>query len=645
MQKLGLGVQDLDKFVGLISSSSKELSTMSGNVAKGRKDFANLGQAMEPYKRSLMNLGMTQDEINDATIGYISLQSKVGLTQNRTVNDLAESTRKYLVEQEALTQVTGLNRQQQQSLIDEVRRREIFAAKRYELMSQGPEGALKAAKLEETYKYLASKNKALADGFADIVSGNLSTEASQRVMRGTQGEAMRVQQELTETNLDSADAADRILQSQVVALKTFGATQGKQQNYNKVFGNLAEDIESEAFLLTGGFKKNRITVGKTIDEMGGLGKEAKDKETARQVRLAIVQQQTMHNMQDFVRYGVEPATKATAAFATALERATGLLPGAGKAGGSGGSGGGGDGTTSVTSANPTNPTGMGTKSLGYGTTSPEQGAQLSNIRELIGSVESQGNYNVIVGGQTAPLTTMTIQEVLNMQRKLISEQKDSASGKYQVKYSTLNDAVGKMGLSRDQKFDEKTQDDIADFLIKRRGYDQYLASGTADAKQRFLSNLAAEWAGLPSDASGKSRYAGVGNNKAGIGWDEALASFSKGGVVPSSKSSGMLALLHGPEAVIPLESGNVPVAFPAKVNEFFNMVSQQDMTKSFTDAKAETAVTTPFSNSSSIDLTSMVAAIKESTMANQSIMELMASMVREQRTSNNTQEKILRMQS
>ena len=36
---------------------------LSGSVIKGRRDFAEVGKSMERYKLSLLNSGMTQDEI------------------------------------------------------------------------------------------------------------------------------------------------------------------------------------------------------------------------------------------------------------------------------------------------------------------------------------------------------------------------------------------------------------------------------------------------------------------------------------------------------------------------------------------------------------------------------------------------------
>jgi hypothetical protein len=49
MQKLGLGIQDLDGYVDMINSSSRDLALFGGSVFAGRKAFADIGKAMTPF--------------------------------------------------------------------------------------------------------------------------------------------------------------------------------------------------------------------------------------------------------------------------------------------------------------------------------------------------------------------------------------------------------------------------------------------------------------------------------------------------------------------------------------------------------------------------------------------------------------------
>jgi muramidase (phage lysozyme) len=341
------------------------------------------------------------------------------------------------------------------------------------------------------------------------------------------------------------------------------------------------------------------TMKRISTEQGTQGlkdKKAADASVQAQSELRAAQQKTMLAEQAFIQKGVDPATQAMKKLAQAAEKAAMALPGY-RPGGAASTGNasqqpnapfggtysrspttsaalrGGSSTTSGTapaapaeSAEPATtaapaairpPTATGAATPGYERPTAGQAGSLAQIRELIAGVESKGNYNVVVGGKEYPLTTMTIQEVMNLQRQLIGKGKMSAAGKYQVMYQTLAEVVGKMGLKYDQKFDAGVQDQIADFLIQRRGYMQYAKSATAEAKERFLTNLSKEWAGLPSGPSGESYHKDVGNNKAHIGWNEALAKFGDGGIVNHSQMARVGE--KGPEAIITLKNGSVPV--------------------------------------------------------------------------------------
>ena len=70
------------------------------------------------------------------------------------------------------------------------------------------------------------------------------------------------------------------------------------------------------------------------------------------------------------------------------------------------------------------------------------------------------------------------------------------------------------------------QDRLADMLIQRRGYGDYQSGKIS--KEQFGKNLSQEWAALPSGPGNQSYYAGVGNNKAGMTWDQVMQSLNPG---------------------------------------------------------------------------------------------------------------------
>ena len=162
--------------------------------------------------------------------------------------------------------------------------------------------------------------------------------------------------------------------------------------------------------------------------------------------------------------------------------------------------------------------------------------------DLIASKESNGDYNVLVGGEQAPLDQLTVREVLALQRAMQNQPeryKSSALGKYQIKESTLmslvhipvgenedgsikyaKDSDGNLklrnptDLNLDTKFDAKAQEFAGEALYDRR---IEMANQTAvdlgmPVEVAQAVELAKEWASLPDPRTGKSYYDGDGVN-------------------------------------------------------------------------------------------------------------------------------------
>lgn len=134
----------------------------------------------------------------------------------------------------------------------------------------------------------------------------------------------------------------------------------------------------------------------------------------------------------------------------------------------------------------------------------------------IGKIESNGNYNVVVGGKEYPLTKMTVGEVLALQSTMKG---NTAAGKYQIKEDTLKSLVYKpdseelrnpTDFNLDTMFDEAAQDWAANALLDRRGFAD-MEAGTLSPEE-LASNLSKEWASLPDPAKGDnvSYYGGDG---------------------------------------------------------------------------------------------------------------------------------------
>jgi len=137
------------------------------------------------------------------------------------------------------------------------------------------------------------------------------------------------------------------------------------------------------------------------------------------------------------------------------------------------------------------------------------------VLDWIGQHESGGNYNMVNGGSIQPLTTMTIDRLLQLQQNYRQwpRASSSAAGKYQYIRSTLKYATGIMGVNTaNQLFDKEFQDRLAVSTLQRRcKLNEWLNGSVSDGD--FLNLVSRVWASIPN-TGGSSTYRGVGNNRA-----------------------------------------------------------------------------------------------------------------------------------
>ncbi len=140
-----------------------------------------------------------------------------------------------------------------------------------------------------------------------------------------------------------------------------------------------------------------------------------------------------------------------------------------------------------------------------------------DLQNLIGSLESNNNYNKVVGGAVDPeLTKRSVLENAKFYNNGQIPTTGKALGRYQIQYATWKDTMGDVNLV----FNELNQDRAYQRLIERRGLNKY-KNGEISV-ETFATNLSKEWAALPKDASNVSYYAGVDNNKSLTDWNTVI---------------------------------------------------------------------------------------------------------------------------
>ena len=634
----------LEGFRRTVIANADILSRFGGTVGRGAEEFSRIVGAIvddrEGMGDELRRLGFSADAIGEAAAGFVEQQTRLGLAQGRSTQELARGAANYARELDTLTKLTGMQREavqkQQQAALSESR----FRAKYSKMVD---EGRVTEAKAMMDFQTLLARFPELAKGVRDLMTNYPTSEEAQKVLRmGAQG----VLRELESGIIGPTEAFHRLQQASNQSIK----------------------IQRELSLATG-------------DAVGFIIKfaEAEDFRTARLIDGQVVLQDQIKQQQkgnDTLTDSAVGAQKALEGigrqlnalslrilpnFATAISRITtainkqmqdmglggGLVGGAGP-GQAAGAAPGGQGPAAGAGAVPgggrTRPGVPGSGARGG--TGAVQVAQLGAIRELISRVESGGNYNVFAGGDTADLENMTVRQVLELQKKRMAERKPQAAGKYQFQYTTLQEMLGPAGVGLDDQFNRANQDKLADALIRQVGFDQYSRDPTPENKARFLRALAGRWRGLPN---APGMQAGMPTdeygNKARIGWDEAIRSFQTGGIFHDKEG---IARLHGPEAIVPLPNGKaIPVEFKGNVfdqiRRLTGIISPQirlanqvnDIMTSIVDANPPVPATANMPNLP-FDFGQL-----------QSVMEvnarLLGELVSEQRTSNSISSRILQV--
>ncbi|WP_205821040.1 hypothetical protein [Methylobacterium nonmethylotrophicum] len=171
------------------------------------------------------------------------------------------------------------------------------------------------------------------------------------------------------------------------------------------------------------------------------------------------------------------------------------------------------------------------------------------LLDFIASKEAPRGYGTVYGNNQAklakPLTSMTLAEVIAAGPSWTRSFGSSACGRYQFMKATLEGLRDELGLTGREIFGPDLQDRLGYHLLKRRGYEAFMAGTLSVAG--FGLKIAQEWASFPVLAPtkgqkrtvtrGQSYYAGDGLNKALVSADAVEVALSKarqaGNAVPA----------------------------------------------------------------------------------------------------------------
>jgi len=256
LERTGMNYGDSAK---TLTKFSKELSNFGGSAVAGRKEFEQISSESRLMRQDFQKLGIGVADFNDMQLTYISQQTNWGLRQGKQTKDLADGTKIYIQELDQLSKITGLNRKDIQAQRDAAMSETRFAA----ALAQLPESVQKSA--NDLNIIIQKSAPDLAQGFRDMMSGSVTTDAAKQLVQQTGGVAGDIIAQFRAGAIDQFEADRRLrasLKQTIGPMGQLGQYIGDAALYTKSFAqnrnyaNRAELTPEEVKKLSDEQRKN-----------------------------------------------------------------------------------------------------------------------------------------------------------------------------------------------------------------------------------------------------------------------------------------------------------------------------------------------------------------------------------------------------
>ena len=244
----GLGKQavqaglSFSTFSKVAAAGAEDLTFAFGDSATGVRRFADASEAMQPFRRGLLALGVSAESQNELTAKYIKLQAMQGNIEGRSARDLAQGSKNYITQLTALSRLTGKSVDEQQKAMDEQMRNVRMAAAVADVQSRLGEDA--ATAMKNTTAAITSMAPNIGKGLQDALSGNLGTEAAQEFQLAAGEMGAQAVDMLRNGKITQEEATAMIqegVKKQAEAIggpATIGAIAGLGTAFDKVLGEM-----------------------------------------------------------------------------------------------------------------------------------------------------------------------------------------------------------------------------------------------------------------------------------------------------------------------------------------------------------------------------------------------------------------------
>jgi murein DD-endopeptidase MepM/ murein hydrolase activator NlpD len=253
-QFLASGMQ-LKSYTKTIAANSAALANFAGSVGNGAEQFSRTaGMVQKEFGQGLGRLGFTIDEIGETTATYMSQQTRLGLAQGKSSEMLAHGAKRYMLELDELTKLTGASKEELKKQQDAAMGEARFRAKLDQLVSEGK--VEEAENLKKTQSLISSQNEEMGRAFRDAASGYVSSEEAKRGFMATGGALMDLAKKaetadptaILEELRTSVNATIPVIRSQALVGNEYAGTYGKLSDFaNGIVrdGKAIKDIQNQ----------------------------------------------------------------------------------------------------------------------------------------------------------------------------------------------------------------------------------------------------------------------------------------------------------------------------------------------------------------------------------------------------------------
>ena len=317
MQGMGYTMKEIGNLAGILKDNANTLANFGGTAANGAKQFTEIAGSIQNSDAATQfkRMGMSVDDINKGTAAYMQLQNLSGNLQRPTNEQLAQGAQAYIDQQDRLAKLTGLNAEAQNEIQKQALADQRWNATQAELYAKGDEESIAIAKRNEELlvTYTQQFGPKTARGFQDFASGAMNSPDAQKFERQLPKAA-----EMSRRGVKDASAIADQAHTDAEATRDRFFNLAKAAKANEQISDYSETVRGAGLAEKEGAKKaNEQAKAQQAGQKAGS-----DPVVESMVNLTQSQRNQTMSMEKMINDGIKPVTSSVAAFSDVIADVT-----------------------------------------------------------------------------------------------------------------------------------------------------------------------------------------------------------------------------------------------------------------------------------------------------------------------------------